>query len=207
MRATRRACRRCISGSGTHASPSARAQSCGPLDHAASPIARGRQPRYYGKSHILRDVSFDVRDNEIVGAAGTHGRREVHAPEDPCRHHAAGLRLHRAGRRGARWTSCGADRARRRGLRAAGARALRRHVGRAQPRVGAPEAPHRPRRALEEARIFEFFQGSRRDCAHPPTTSPVASSRWLAVARALKTANTRLLFARRALRGAGAGRG
>ena len=38
----------------------------------------------YGKSHILRDVSFDVRDNEIVallgrnGAAKTNGRALQH---------------------------------------------------------------------------------------------------------------------------------
>ena len=28
---------------------------------------------YYGKSHILRDVSFDVRDNEIVALLGRNG--------------------------------------------------------------------------------------------------------------------------------------
>ncbi len=84
---------------------------------------------FYGKSHILRSVSFEVRRNEIVAFARAERRGQVDAAQDHRRRRAA-RQWKRGARRGAtRRPAVVVHHPARRQLRAAGQGPVRRHVG------------------------------------------------------------------------------
>ncbi len=97
---------------------------------AATLLAIDKVDTFYGKSHILNAVSFDVSDNEIVALLGRNGAGKSTLLKTPDRHRAAGNRLDHARRHRDRTAHFGRDCAARHRLCAAGQGAVRRHVGR-----------------------------------------------------------------------------
>ncbi len=102
----------------------------------------------YGKSHILRDVSFDVHKHEIVALLGAMGR-QVHLAENDCRCRASFIRFDRPSGRTSGRQARGTDHPPRCLLCAAGPGALRGHVRKGEYGAGEPETPDRGWNPLE----------------------------------------------------------
>ncbi len=148
---------------------------------------------FYGKSHILRDVAFDVRDNEIVALLGRNGAGKstllksivgIAAPavgsitlggEELARQPSA-----RIARAGVAYVPQG------RGLFAGMSVAHNLELGRLKRRTG--RGVH-----WDEARIFEFFPKLKERLRSPADYLSGGEQQMLAVARAL-TGDTRLLL-------------
>jgi ABC-type branched-subunit amino acid transport system ATPase component len=148
---------------------------------------------FYGKSHILRDVGFDVRDNEIVALLGRNGAGKstllktivgITAPatgsivmdgQELARKPAA-----RIARAGVAYVPQG------RGLFAGMSVAHNLELGRLKRRGG--RGVH-----WDEARIFEFFPRLKERLRSPADYLSGGEQQMLAVARAL-TGDTRLLL-------------
>ncbi len=148
---------------------------------------------FYGKSHILRDVAFEVRDHEIVALLGRNGAGKSTllksivgiAPPATGSIRLAGVELARrpsaqAARAGVAYVPQG------RGLFAGMSVAHNLELGRIKRRTG--NGVH-----WEEARIFEFFPRLKERLRSPADYLSGGEQQMLAVARAL-TGDTRLLL-------------
>ena len=156
---------------------------------------------FYGKSHILRDVSFDVRDNEIVALLGRNG---------------AGKSTLLKTIIGIAPPASGSDHARRRGAGAAPVRARSRARGVAYVPQGRGlfagmsvaenmELGRLKRRNdagmhWDEEKIFAFFPRIKERWRSPADYLSGGEQQMVAVARAL-SGDTRAPAARRAVRG------
>jgi branched-chain amino acid transport system ATP-binding protein len=177
-------------GSGTHALAE-RAGESAAKDTTLLAVAGANT--FYGKSHILRDVSFDVRDNEIVALLGRNGAGKstllktlvgitppatgtiALAGEDLARRPSAQI-----SRAGVAYVPQG------RGLFAGMSVAHNLELGRLKRRTG--RGVH-----WEEARIFEFFPRLKERLRSPADYLSGGEQQMLAVARALH-GDTRLLL-------------
>src|SRR4051812_6399647 len=159
----------------------------------ATLIALDTVNAYYGKSHILRDVTFDVHENEIVALLGRNGAGKstllktivgiappangsITLRGEPLAHRPA---AHIA-RAGVAYVPQG------RGLFAGMSVAHNLELGRLKRRTG--RGVH-----WEEERIFEFFPRLRQRLRSPADYLSGGEQQMLAVARAL-TGDTRLLL-------------
>ncbi len=121
---------------------------------------------FYGKSHILNAVSFDVREHEIVALLGRNGAGKSTLLKSLIGIAQAGIRIDQAPGRGDRRPSLRRDRTAWHRLRAARARAVQRHDGGRQPGARPPQAHDRSRRALGRRAHRRVLSASRRALAH-----------------------------------------
>jgi ABC-type branched-subunit amino acid transport system ATPase component len=176
-------------GSGTHAL----AERAGESAARDTLLKVDKANTFYGKSHILRDVSFDVRGNEIVALLGRNGAgkstllKTLVGITPPATGSIALDGEDLAGRPSAQIARAW------RGLRAAGPRALRGMS--VAHNLSSAGLKRRTGRGVhwEEDRIFEFFPRLKERCARPADYLSGGEQQMLAVARALN-GDTRLLL-------------